>query len=191
MQANCQLFGQHGSGQRKSVWQHPDLVLADDHVFGEAALRVREAGRGPEVAGVATYVADPGEAFRAVSAGGGRVDGHRGSGGEGTGRVVLDPPDNFVAEHHGFPQAERTYGAVLVVMQIRSADTAMGVAHEDLPGFGRPGGQIVESQIVGGWSMRPLCPVSGLPARGPRVRPPVSVSGCRWMSMPPSLSTIR
>src|SRR6476469_7123327 len=58
-----------------------------------------------------------------------------------------DPPDNFVTEHQGFPQAERTPGAVLVVMQIRSADAAMGVAHEDLPGFGCLGGQIVESQI--------------------------------------------
>jgi hypothetical protein len=74
--------------------------------------------------------------------------GHRGSGGEGTGRVVLDPPDNLVTEHQWFPQAERTHGAVLVVMQIRSADTAMGVAHEDLPGFGCPGWQIVESQIA-------------------------------------------
>ena len=41
-----------------------------------------------------------------------------------------------------------------------------------------------------------LCPVSGLPARtrsGPRVGrgwAPVPVSGCSWMSMPPSLSTI-
>jgi hypothetical protein len=93
------------------------------------------------------------------------------SGGQGTGRVVLDPPDNLVTEHQWFPQGERTYGAVLVVMQIRSADTAMGVAHEDLPRFGRPGGQIVESQIVGGWSMRPSARYPGCPrARsGPRV----------------------
>ena len=80
--ANCQRFGEHGSGQRESVWQHPYLVLPDDHVFGEAALGVGDAGRGPEVTAVATHVADPGEAFRAVSARGGRVDGHRGSGGQ-------------------------------------------------------------------------------------------------------------
>ena len=54
-----------------------------------------------------------------------------------------------MTEHHRFPQGERTYGAVLVVMQIRSADAAMGVAHEDLPGFGCLGGQLVESQIAG------------------------------------------
>ncbi len=148
VQANCQRFGQHSPGQRESVRQHPDLVLPDDHVFGEAALGVGQAGRGPEVAGIATHVADPGEAFGAVSAGGGRVDGHRGSGGEGTGRVVLDPPDNLVTEHQWFLQAERPYGAVLVVVQIRSADAAMGIAHQDLPGFGRLGGQLIESQIA-------------------------------------------
>jgi len=37
-----------------------------------------------------------------------------------------------------------------------------------------------------------LCPVSGLPARTRGcARPPVPVSGCTWMSMPPPLSTIR
>jgi hypothetical protein len=59
------------------------------------------------------------------------VDGHRGSGGEGTGRVVFDPPDNLMTEHQWLPQAERTYGAVLVVMQIRSADAAGGQIHFD------------------------------------------------------------
>ena len=148
VQADCQRFGQHSPRQRESVGQRPDLVLPDDHVFGEPALGVGEAGRGPEVAGVATHVADPGEAFRAVSAGSGRVDCHRGSGGKSTGRVVLDPPDDLVTEHQWLLQVERAYGAVLVVVQIRSTDAAMGIAHEDLPGFWYRGGQVVESQIA-------------------------------------------
>ncbi len=62
---------------------------------------------------------------------------------------------------------------------------------------GRVFGVAVSSTAIWRLVDAALCPVSGLPARtlgparGPRVRPPVPVSGCTWMSMPSSLSTIR
>ena len=72
------------------------------------------------------------------------MDRDRCSGGEGTVRVSGDPADYFVTEHERFPQCKRTDRAVLVVVQVRAADTAMGVADQDLTVVGCGFDQVVE-----------------------------------------------
>ncbi len=61
---------------------------------------------------------------------------------------MLDPADDLVTEDQRFPQGERTHRAVPVVVQVRPADTAVGVADQHLTRFGGRFGQVVEPQIT-------------------------------------------
>jgi hypothetical protein len=64
------------------------------------------------------------------------MDGHRGTGSQCPGWVVRDSADDLMTEHQRFPQAEGADGAMLVVVQVGSADAAVGVADENLARFG-------------------------------------------------------
>jgi hypothetical protein len=58
---------------------------------------------------------------------------------------VFYAADHLVPEDQRFFQGECADGAMLVVVQVRSADTAVGVADQDLTGSGLWLGQVVES----------------------------------------------
>ena len=64
------------------------------------------------------------------------MDRDRGPGGEPTGGILGDPADDLVPQHQRFPQRERADRAVPVVVQVRAADAAVGVADQDLTGSG-------------------------------------------------------
>ena len=122
----------------RDVRQHPDLVLADN----ACTRRIRPgcAGSWPPNRNSARCGRHcvvrrhiPGSA-RTADAGMDRDRGVVGSVPEGS---SLDASDDLVAEDQRFTQGEGTDGAVPVVVQIRTADAAMGVAHQHLSRFGR------------------------------------------------------
>ena len=51
-------------------------------------------------------------------------------------------------EDERFAQGERTDGAVPIVMEVGAADSAMGVAHQNLTHFGRRRREVIDSQIA-------------------------------------------
>ena len=59
----------------------------------------------------------------------------------------VDDSGDFVPEHHGLLDAHRAKTAVLEIMQVRTADTAIGDAHAQLLRSQRIRGESVETQI--------------------------------------------
>jgi hypothetical protein len=60
---------------------------------------------------------------------------------------MFDDADDFMPENQRFAEGEGAHGAVSVVVQVRSADTAVSGPHQDLPRFGRCLHDIVDSEI--------------------------------------------
>ena len=130
------------------------LLLRDDNLVTERALDMRKSHRAAVEANIETLIRMSFDAVTAVTAGVARVDCHAIS--DFDSRDTLADLDHgsshFVPEDHRFLEANRAESAMLVVMQIGSADAARGESYLDLTWTRTArGGHVFDSQIE--WSM--------------------------------------
>ena len=63
---------------------------------------------------------------------------------------LFDQAGNLVPQHHGFLDPDRAEAAVVVIVQVRSADAALAYAHPDLAGRDRLGDDGFDPQVFRG-----------------------------------------
>ena len=104
------------------------LFLCDDNLVTERALDMRKAHRTAVKANVETLIRMSFDAVAAVTTRVARVDRHPIA--DADSRDTLadgdDGSSHFVPKDHGFLEANRAETAMLVVMQVGSADSARG-----------------------------------------------------------------
>ena len=125
--------------------------VGDKH-FAEGALNVRE-GHGRAVkAHVQAMVRQALQAILAGAAGAGGRDGDEVAQGEAMGTLAEggDVAGDFVAEDHGFFEADRAEAAVVEIVQVRAADAAGSEADLDLTGAGGFFSVVFKAQIARG-----------------------------------------
>src|SRR6266542_2932594 len=135
------LLAEHRAGTGRRVQRHRKrhrecLLLRDDDLVTERTLDVRKAHCTAVEAHIETLVGMSFDAVATVTARAARVDRYA--------IADADPRDtsadrghdagHFVSEDHRFLQANRAESAMLVVMQIGSADSARGESHLYLTG---------------------------------------------------------
>ena len=114
-------------------------MRGNQHRLAEHALRMGKAHGTAAEHHVVAMVVQPALAFLAGAAGHGRIDGDEialGQAGDTGADRIVDRRD-LVAEDHRLPDPHRAEAALVVIMQVRTADPAGGNADADfaLAGF--------------------------------------------------------
>ncbi|MGX0995178.1 hypothetical protein AB7M38_002470 [Bradyrhizobium diazoefficiens] len=152
MQANRERLGDRGLGQRQLIRDRYGLRRIDREELAKAALHMGKAHRAAEEAHVEALVAHPLLAMQALAARLARIDGDARARLH-AGHAVTDGRDHagdLMAQRHRLLDAHDAEAAVMVVMQVRAADAAIGDLDADLARAGCRIGIAVDPQVFRG-----------------------------------------
>ena len=151
MQRHRQRLGHRAFAIAHRICQLVGLMRFDHDLLTECTLYVRRAHGAAVVAHVQAVVLQALLAELADAARTARADRHTFAGREAAhvGTDCLDHARHFVAEHHRLLDPHGTEAAVLVVVQVGTADAAAAHAHLQLIGAERRGFIGFDAQIAG------------------------------------------
>jgi len=138
MKADRQRFGTGGLGQADAGADLQALRRADDDPVAEHSLDMRHPHRRAHEAHVEAMLLQPLAAIGAVVAGVAGVDRDAVAHGKAAdpGADLDHRPGGLVAKDDRLSHPDRAEAAVLIVMQVRPADTARADRHQRLAGAG-------------------------------------------------------
>jgi hypothetical protein len=136
--------------QLQAVWHRHRLLLGTDHHFTKGTLHVRKTHRAAEESHVQAMTRLAFQAIQALSTGSAGIDHdpvarldplHRGTG-------QHDLTGDLVARDQRLPQTNGAETAMLIVVQVRTADTAGPYAHLNVERTQRRNIGIPDAEIV-------------------------------------------
>lgn len=152
MQAHRERLGDRGFGERQLVRDRHRLRRIDRDELAKAALHMRKAHRAAEEAHVEALVAEAFLAMQALAARLARIDRNAGAGLYRSDTVTdgRDHAGDLVPQRHRLLDADDAEAAVMVVVQVGAANTAISDLDADLARGGRGIGIRIDPQILGG-----------------------------------------